>query len=328
MGEFYDGPSNESKSDDNELSDTGRYFLYRPDLGSVTDCSPASNIIVGIFTILMGVFCICLVANSITPISFKITIISLLSIIFGAISMGLIGIGIDRIRKTKEEINKAIEENKDTLNDFCKSIDTSKKGRVLTEEKELKPNKVKTRVIRIFGYVFIFLGILFMFLLKQDRALAEITSITNNTETVSYTFTYTYKGDIYQGKGEDDIKFYDTLSTTGAHIIYVKEINPADYSFNQDPANVILLVLFEIIGGALLIYGIVTRRKYLVSIKFVGDLNKDGKIDEKDYEIYKINEAIGVKIDVTGKKNYKFCPYCGENLVSIYNCVACGKKIE
>ena len=303
MSGFYGGPNNgsnnssynESSSSD-DFSSNSSNFCYV--LGTQEGTSE-SDIVFGILIGIMGLFAFIMTLFSQGTLAAKVFIEIIIFVIFGGVSIALIATGIDKGNKTKETIDKTIEANKTTLDNYYKYVDKNKKPKMTLETKELKPNRIKTLICRIFGLVLILLGILFMFLLNQAKVTATITRKNDFFDTVQYDFSYEYNGNTYYGNGKDDIAYSDKLNVNTEHDIYVKVINPSDYSFDVNYSNIILLIIFSTVGGILLIYGVVARRKYLVSIKFVGDLNKDGKIDEKDYEIYKLGEAIGIKLEVT-----------------------------
>ena len=304
MSGFYGGPNNgsnnssynESSSSDDFSSNFSSNYCY---VLSTQEGTSESDIVFGILIGIMGLFAFIMNLFSKGNLAAKIFIEIIIFVIFGGVSVALIATGIDKSNKTKEKINNTIEANKTTLDNYYKYVDKSKKPEMTLETKELKPNRIKTKICRIFGIILILLGILFMFLLSQAKVSATITEKNDFFDVVKYEFSYEYNGNTYYGNGKDDIIYSDNLNVDSKHDIYVNVINPSDYSFDVNYSNIILLITFSAIGGILLVYGVVARRKYLVSIKFVGDLNKDGKIDEKDYEIYKLGEAIGIKLEVT-----------------------------
>ena len=62
--------------------------------------------------------------------------------------------------------------------------------KIIKESNELKPNRVKTRFFRFAGYTLIGLGILFFFVFNKTQVNATITSKTESSETVEYSFSY------------------------------------------------------------------------------------------------------------------------------------------
>jgi hypothetical protein len=197
MSGFYGGTNNDSSNnnvDNNEIinKDILQHLINEESYHrSVTDASSTSNIIVGIFVLLLGgTFTFLLLYNSKESKSFSAIIAIILIVCFGGLGLSLIGIGLDRKKKERIEIQNLINENKDALKDFCNSIEKDNLPKIIKESYELKPNRVKTRFFRFAGYTLIGLGILFFFVFNKTQVNATITSKTESSETVEYSFSY------------------------------------------------------------------------------------------------------------------------------------------
>jgi len=99
--------------------------------------------------------------------------------------------------------------------------------------------------------------------------------------------------------------------------------------FEEDKAHVVWSFILWISGSLLVVAGFVSRKKYLVSIIHIGDLNGDGKINEADVEIYNRQEyerlEKEMKENLNKKKNISYCIYCGKQIKDdATTCPYCG----
>ena len=322
MGGFYGGPSSGSSSSSSSGSNYsgGCYYRY-----SNRNHPPIPGIILGALILLIAYPAIIItMVHSDVEMKLRVALTLVLLTIFTVPGVFLIVYNVKRYKRMKALIHDALDINKEEIDKLNGAINNSK---VYTKTVEPKSNRIITRISRIFGYIFIVAGIVSYILCHQVSVGATITSKEESFRTVDYTFTYTYKGNTYEGSGSDDLKFSSLIEEGKEYTIYVTMVNPKDYGFGVNLADFLFLILFAHIGAGLLIYGFVARKKYLVAIRFVGDLNNDGIIDEKDYEIYKKNNKIDVEFDAT-KDKFKYCPYCGERLVNQSYCGVCHKKIK
>lgn len=199
-------------------------------------------------------------------------------------------------------------------------------------------NKNLTRALRIFGYVALAFGVLCYFFIGLRTVDATITKAKINTPPESepyevYEFEYQYKGKEYKGYGDDDI-VYDINGNMMMDInvgdVYTLYINPFDakvYKFQDDNRNSIVAAILFVIGGFSILLGIVLRRKYLVSIQYVGDQNEDGRINESDLFIY--SQAQYQKLLHKNEMKKAVCPYCGKPLKKEqFFCPNCGARKE
>lgn len=203
---------------------------------------------------------------------------------------------------------------------------------------ETYKNKKVTKAFRIIGYVFLAIATIFLFLFGTASTTATVDSVNMatgpyNEKYEEYTFNYTVGSIVYHGNGEDDLVYkngtyvYD-IEVNDVYPIYYYRVAPQFYSFSKDP-QIGWVITFYITGAIFLIIGIVFRRRYLKQIDFVGDLNGDGKINEKDLELYqeklkKIQEEF-VNTDTVIKK----CPFCDKTVAQDEgNCPYCGGVLK
>jgi hypothetical protein len=329
MGGFYGGTNHYSGSNSNYSSNDSHaddyhccrcHHYYNPG-------HPIFNIGTGMFFLVLDVFMVYLISQAEIELAAKIFIATIMFLFFTIAGVAIIIINIKRYQKEKEEIKETIDINKIDIDSFLNSI-SKDSTKVYAKTEEPKSNRIITRSATIVGYVLMGLGLVLFLLLNQVKVKATVTSKYETSSEVSYSFTYSYNGAPYSGQGSDK-KEYSSMITEGSqYYIYVSMVNPSHYEFEYNAAPMITLFVFLILGSAFLGYGIIQRKKYLVSIKFVGDLNHDGKIDEEDYKIYKNGGGVEVEFENVSKSKFKYCPYCGERLVNLSYCGACHTRIK
>lgn len=199
-------------------------------------------------------------------------------------------------------------------------------GKYIIVEGELPKNKLKTKLMRIFGYVLIGLGVVFFFLLEEYRYTATITSATlvrdyNDEVYEVYTFSYNVNGRRFTGRGDDDAAYtldgerYFDIAVGEEYTIYASILTPGDYHFSPSNTNVAATILSCGAGLVLVVIGVISRKRFLISIQYVGDLNNDGKIDEADLIIFNRQEHEKRMEELKRKqKNKNRCIYCGEKI--------------
>lgn len=102
---------------------------------------------------------------------------------------------------------------------------------------------------------------------------------------------------------------------------------PESYSFESENGPAFILLFIGLGLGALIIGNTINNLKlYKKRLEAIGDLNGDGKLDEKDIEIY-----LSRKNNLDDKKEElqnRVCPYC-DSLVSINDrfCQQCGAAL-
>ncbi len=193
------------------------------------------------------------------------------------------------------------------------------------------------------GIILLSLGIFLFFLLIKVSTTATITKTWDNGRYEMYDFEYSYNNKIYHGYGDDDFdsKNNYTINVGDKYTLYVSPINPSNYDFESNNGiGVFLLIFFGGIGTLILVSTITTKIKHNKELQNVGDINGDGKIDDKDleyrdainsgkskgafegtYQASKENAYNENKIyrrcphcDSILDDNAKFCPNCGSNL--------------
>lgn len=246
---------------------------------------------------------------------------------FGSVILALVSLA--RLVADKEKIKKALKED-----DNVDNVDNKVYEVVQVDTKK---NRIGTRVCRVFGYITLGLGLLFIFLFHTKTSIATITDANQKYDYhgiayEEYTFRYTVDGKYYYGVGDDDLvydyqkgRYVFDIEVGEEYPIYYYMVNPSSYSFSKEPFAPLYVILI-ISGSVLIIIGIVFRKKYLKSIEYVGDLNNDGKINEKDLIIYqkKKSEENLAKMAEAAKK-YINCPFCDAKIKKDErNCPFCG----
>ena len=232
-------------------------------------------------------------------------------------SMELKDLDEERKRKEQErwdELRKSQEEVEERLSKY------------VVVEAETPKNKLKTRILRIIGYIFIALGVLFFFLLEEYQYKATITSTSWVTDAQGevyevYSFSYTINGKEYIGRGDDDAAYtldnerYFDIALGEEYTIYASIISPEKYQFEPTNTNVAIAILLSGVGIAFFLIGFISRRKFLVSIQHIGDLNNDGKINEKDLIIFN-HQEYEKRMEEFNKssKNNRRCAFCGSKI--------------
>lgn len=198
-----------------------------------------------------------------------------------------------------------------------------------------KPALIST----IFLSVFIVILGVFLFLNVYKKGCTAIITHTESAHDYTgeyevYDFEYSLYGNTYYGKGDDDLVYnYKTSSYEYSvkvgekYTIYVSLINPENYEFEAENGAAFIL-LFVALGIAALIIGntINNLKLYKKRLESIGDLNGDGKLDEKDLEIYL--SRMNTMGDKKEELQNRVCPYC-DSLVSVNDrfCQQCGAAL-
>lgn len=189
------------------------------------------------------------------------------------------------------------------------------------------------------GVVLIAFGLFLFFLMFKVSTTATITRTWDNGSYELYDFEYEYNGKKYHGYGDDDFDAFGhyTINVGDEYTLYISPTNPASYDFkSNNGVGVFCLLFVSGIGALIIIFSIRTKIKHDRELQLVGDINKDGKIDDKDleyadainsgkkegaYQASKENEYLEKKIyrrcpycDSIVDENDKFCTNCGSNL--------------
>lgn len=188
----------------------------------------------------------------------------------------------------------------------------------------------------IIGIIMILIGITIFFSLYTIKTEATITDVRlakdyrTHQYYEEYTFMYQVDDKIYYGTGDDELVYYldetyykYSVLVGEKYPLYVKYIDNSSYSFERNNfipyAALIFLSSIAIIIIASAIYNL---RDYQKRLSKIGDLNGDGKLDEKDMEIYYTK-----KRNELNKQNSttKICPYCN-SIININDrfCENCG----
>lgn len=158
-----------------------------------------------------------------------------------------------------------------------------------------------------------------------------------------YDFEYYFNGVRYSGYGDDDLDAsgHFTILKGNHYEIYVNPINPSSYSFENNTAiGIIAFGILGSIGMFIMVRAVSIKRKHDKELAAVGDINKDGIINDADlayaealhqgeahgayegtYQATKENEYLRNKVyrrcphcDTILDDDAKFCPQCGSNL--------------
>lgn len=234
----------------------------------------------------------------------------------------------DSCNSNKEETKKPEE-----INEEAKKQEERKKY-LIKESKTHESKKIIT-TIKIIGFLFLFLGILFIFLLKPNSVNAKVTRVTTvqmkDDSYEKYEFSYKFMGTMYIGQGDDDLAYdsdnnpYYSINVGEEYTVYVSILTPNNYHFTQPFAYLIIVIILFGISLGVLLLGYALKKEYLKDIFSVGDLNNDFKIDEKDLDLFR--EKIE-KEEMERLKNLS-CPYCNNIFKEGYSyCPYCGNKIK
>lgn len=208
---------------------------------------------------------------------------------------------------------------------------------LINEGKTLR-NKQNTRTIKIIGLFLIALGIILGILCYEYKVYAKVTKVWevkyDNQYYEKYEFWYTFNGSEYMGVGEDDLAVgpagvYFDITVGQSYPVYVMAIAPGSYHFQKLNLSLMFGLVLVTSGATLFVYGIVYRKRFLLQIQSVGDLNEDHKVDEKDLRVYSENQK---KIEEDERKKLiekDYCKYCGSKLAKTdLFCTNCGAKRE
>lgn len=181
-----------------------------------------------------------------------------------------------------------------------------------------------------FSYMFLTILImlvgLFIFIFCFTFKTTATVTDTYNAHDISgiyekYDFEYEVLNKTYTGHGDDDVIFtgssyYYQVNVDEEYPIYVHIYNFSKYEFdNEDLITCVIFCPFlELFGLTLLISGLMKHKQHKKDLKEIGDINRDGKIDEEDF-------------NSLPKENEKKCPYCGSILKKDdKECKSCGAK--
>ena len=189
------------------------------------------------------------------------------------------------------------------------------------------------------GIVLLAFGLFLFFFIFKVSTTATITKTWDNGIYELYDFEYEFNGKKYHGYGDDDFDSSNnyTINVGEKYTLYVSPTNPSDYDFESNNGLGIFCLLF--IGGIgvlIIANAIRTKIKHNKELQLVGDINKDGIINDKDleyadainsgknegaYKASKENAYMENKIyrrcphcDSILDENAKFCSNCGSNL--------------
>ena len=164
-----------------------------------------------------------------------------------------------------------------------------------------------------------------------------------------YDFEYSYRNQTYTGYGDDDVEYHYedgnmvyTLSILEGEVydLYVSPIFPSNYAFSSEGVTmgIAFTAFLSITGCFILFSNISKRKKFKQDLQEIGDVNNDGKLDEKDMEMAdaiskaKIQgEAQAVKENtydnLRRENSIRYCEYCGAQLdVNDKFCPNCGSS--
>ncbi len=200
----------------------------------------------------------------------------------------------------------------------------------------------------IFGILSIMFGILILVALMDVAVDAKIT----NTSIIGsgydkyeiYGFEYKFNNKTYYGHGDDDLSSTGelTIEEGQTYTLYVNPFIPTKYKFDSDAsAAIVMFLIFAAGGTTLIVIGIINYKRYKAELEKVGDINKDGVVDEKDLEYadkiakgkaegaYEGTKAATAENTYQEKKIYRRCPYC-DSIVddNAKFCPNCGSNLN
>lgn len=211
---------------------------------------------------------------------------------------------------------------------------------MLIEEAKTSKNKQTTKALSIIGLVVLIVGILLGILLYQSPVTAKVTEVMmmndNGHNYEKYEIRYNFLGELYVGVGTDELEYNSETNTYEYDIkeneeypVYVAIIAPSKYHFQRSYLSFVLGGIFFLAGTILLIVAFIKRKKFLISISSIGDLNNDGKINEIDLRMYAKNEEEKEAYEAERIRKKEFCKYCGSKLLKTdLFCPQCGAKRE
>lgn len=215
-----------------------------------------------------------------------------------------------------------------------------KNNTMLKEEAKTSKNKQTTKALSIIGLVLIVVGILLGVLLYQRPVTAKVTEVMmmndNGHKYEKYEIRYNFLGELYVGVGTDELEYNDETNTYEYDIkegeeysVYVSVIAPSNYHFQRSYVSFVLGGIFSFSGIVIVIVAFIKRKKFLISIQFINDLNNDGKINEIDLRMYAKNEEEKEAQEKERIRKRDFCKYCGSKLLKTdLFCQNCGAKRE
>lgn len=217
---------------------------------------------------------------------------------------------------------------------------TQENKSMLIEEAKTSKNKQTTKAMAIIGAVLLIVGVLLGVLLYQFSVTARVTEVMtmndNGYQYEKYEIRYTFMGEFYIGVGTDELEYNSETNTYEYDIkeneeypLYVAIIAPSKYHFQRSYVSFVLGGIFLASGAGLLIAAFVLRKKFLISISSVGDLNNDGKVNEIDLRMYAKAEEEKEALEKERIRKKDFCKYCGSKLLKTdLFCPQCGAKRE
>ena len=236
-------------------------------------------------------------------------------------------------KKEKEEIEANTDWNGDGKVDYKDEKYKKSLENFVVVHGQSKNNKVITSTCRYLGYVGVLFGIVLLILFYPHTCKATITEtniVSRFGDTYeTYQFSYEFGGVLYFGSGDDDLAYVNggyekTILEGDVYDVYVALVSPSDYQFERGNLATGFGVGILVFSTVLIVVGALTRKKYLISIRHIGDLNGDGKVNEKDIEIYNKQAYLNMFENYTKRD---LCPYCGSKLdkKSLF-CTKCGAR--
>ena len=224
--------------------------------------------------------------------------------------------------------------------DLEKEFDDIEHKDKLIEEAKTSKNKQTTKAMAIIGFAVLIIGILLGFLLYQNPTTARVTEVLmmneNGHQYEKYEIRYNFLGELYIGVGTDELEYNSQTNTYEYDIkegeeypVYVSLIAPSNYHFERSYVSFVLGGIFFVAGAVLLLVAYILRKKFLISIAAIGDLNNDGKVNEIDLRIFAKNEEEARLKEEERIRKKDFCKYCGSKLLKTdLFCPQCGAKRE
>lgn len=189
----------------------------------------------------------------------------------------------------------------------------------------------------VIATIILFIGIFLFLAFYKVETTAKITSAyistdVNGIDYEKYEFEYVFNDKKYIGYGDDDLKYnyvthtYEFVTKVGEEYpLYVGIISPGDYSFERDNSVPRLILGVNIVISAAIIISTVSNlKRYKELLSSIGDLNGDGKLDEKDIMLY-LKKKQNTNSEEESKPKYKKCPYCDSFVpIEAKFCEQCG----